>query len=516
MANDADIKIGLQTVGADAAAREIEKVPDAIDQVPPALNAWDGPIRDQIEHLRKMSDRAKQMGAEYKELATETKAAADAEAERAKAAEKSGDTKAALESLGRMRARVALVAASFAALAATSQAVFGEIAADMQEATDAGSRWEDQNTKLAAGIQALGDPAGTVKAGWKAMGESFLGWMDKMFFKSEITNKKVQEDAALTVRSQKSAYEQQAAAHAMMVQKILNAEIKLQEARDNLERSREERAGTSPGQSAANEVARIIQKQSTENKIIIDALAEARRAQAAALLDLKNLDLGPEAKDAARKIYEDAKKQISELSTELGYKLQSDALAVQNSVEEAQSEAKQGLQDKLKANAEELQKTLEAIIAEKGDGAQAGTRMALNAVEGLLADSKVTLDEAGRLNDAAVQFYQSADSNTTALRESTRKLIESDQKAVAQYQALNQQVATSVETQQAAIDQIRATISQSGATTVNAVQGLGTSIADQGNATVAALAAVQAGIGQITNRIAALQAQINQLFARSR
>lgn len=37
MANDTDIKIGLKTVGADTAAREIGKVPDAIEQIPASV-----------------------------------------------------------------------------------------------------------------------------------------------------------------------------------------------------------------------------------------------------------------------------------------------------------------------------------------------------------------------------------------------------------------------------------------------------------------------------------------------
>lgn len=50
----------------------------------------------------------------------------------------------------------------------------------------------------------------------------------------------------------------------------------------------------------------------------------------------------------------------------------------------------------------------------------------------------------------------------------------------------------------------------------NAVQQVGKAIADQGNATIAALGTVAAGIGQISNAIARQQNQINQLFARIR
>ena len=50
----------------------------------------------------------------------------------------------------------------------------------------------------------------------------------------------------------------------------------------------------------------------------------------------------------------------------------------------------------------------------------------------------------------------------------------------------------------------------------NAVQQVGKAIQDQGNATISALGAVAAGIGQVTNAIARQQSQINQLFARIR
>ena len=49
-----------------------------------------------------------------------------------------------------------------------------------------------------------------------------------------------------------------------------------------------------------------------------------------------------------------------------------------------------------------------------------------------------------------------------------------------------------------------------------AVQSVGKAIQDQGNATISALGAVAAGIGQVTNAIARQQSQINQLFARIR
>lgn len=530
---DKDIIIGLKTVGAEASARDINKVPDAIDEIPKATNSATAGIDDLIAKLEKMKQRADALSKDAKQTGEAGMAAAAAQIKKEQDKAKGVDTDAALQSLGRLRGRITLVAAAFGTIAAVSKVVFGQLKTDMEAATDAGSKWESNNIKLAATIQALGDPIQTVKDGWKSMANTAIGWIDKIVLKGELANKKQQEDAALTARSEKTAYEQRAAAHAAMAEKILNAEIKLQEARDNLARAREQRANVKPEQAAANEVARIIQKQAAENKIITDALAEAQRAQAAALTDLKNLDLSNEAKEASRKIYDDAKKRISELSLELGYKIQSDALAVQNSVEAAQAEAKQALEEKLTSNAQKLQETLQAIITEKGGAAQAGTELALKTVNSLLENGKVTVEEATRLNSAAVQFEQSSDSNTAALRETTQKLLDSGKKAVDDFNALNQQVVSSAETQQGKLQEVSATLAADRANTVQAIQQLapqpqdkaavtgavqevGKGITEMGNAFIAALAQVTALCKGITAQAQNQQAQINQIFGRLR
>ncbi len=46
MANDADIKIGLQTVGADQAASKIDEVVDALDEVKDSADQGDGSFED--------------------------------------------------------------------------------------------------------------------------------------------------------------------------------------------------------------------------------------------------------------------------------------------------------------------------------------------------------------------------------------------------------------------------------------------------------------------------------------
>ena len=81
------------------------------------------------------------------------------------------------------------------------------------------------------------------------------------------------------------------------------------------------------------------------------------------------------------------------------------------------------------------------------------------------------------------------------------------------------QVKASLDTERAgtvqAIQQIAPTPQDTQAITA-AVQSVGKSIAEQGNATIAALGAVVAGIGQLTARVQKQQQQINQLFSRGR
>jgi chromosome segregation ATPase len=82
MANDKDIKIGLQTVGADAAASEIHKVEDAIDQIPEttpeavtAVDKLDDAVKkvpdsvddlnEQLDGLRERTEKLKEETEEF-------------------------------------------------------------------------------------------------------------------------------------------------------------------------------------------------------------------------------------------------------------------------------------------------------------------------------------------------------------------------------------------------------------------------------------------------------------------
>lgn len=227
-------------------------------------------------------------------------------------------------------------------------------------------------------------------------------------------------------------------------------------------------------------------------------------------------------------------------------------------MEDAQAKAKSGLESKLTANAQALQTELEAIVTEKGSAAQAGTQMALDTVNGLLAKGQVTLEDATKLEGAARQFYQSADSNTTGLRATAQKLLDSDKQALDAYKALNEQITTNSALQQTGASEVAKVVGESQAAitenisiaatksgevktaigvertnTVQAIQQLAPTpqntaaiaaavqevakaIAAQGNATISALAALTATVGQLTVRVERHQQQINQLFSRVR
>lgn len=566
--NDKKIIIGIQTVGANSAASEIRKVEEAGKDLTAPVNpstGFGGMLDKLPEQAEKAIVKARDLNAEVDamvkkigEVSKETTAAgASFDAAEKKAGNLSKPIEASTVTAAKLGSRVNIVAGIIASLGAISTAVFSKIKGDMEAGTAAGSKFEAQNIKTAAAIQLLGDPAGTVKSGWETIGNTVLGWIDKIVLGDSLAKIAIEENTASVARSKKTAFDKIASDHAAMNQKILAGDLKLQEAQNALDRSREQRGGVTADQSSANEIARIVRKNATENQIIITAIAEAQRIQNKAVADLKNLYISNEEKEEIRQLRDKAKVEFQNLSAQLGLKIQTDALSLQDSVEDAQAKAKSGLESKLTASAESLQTELQAVVDEKGGAAQAGTQMALDTVNGLLAKGKVTLEDATKLEGAARTFYQSADSNVDGLRATTQKLIDSDKQALDIYKALNDQITTSAttqtqvagvakvagESQKAIAENITAANTKAGEVKTaidgertntaeaiqklaptpqdtqaitGAVQAVGKAMTEQGNATIKALTTVTLAMDQITAKISAMESKIYQIQSRIR
>lgn len=128
MANDEDIKIGLSTVGADAAAAEIKKVPDAISQVPaattPAGSGIDG-LRAKLESLEQRAEALKNEAGETTEAVGQMPDAMD------DAADAAGRMDANLQKI--TRAQTAQIIGQLAGQVGQFGDKFREVAGDVRE-----------------------------------------------------------------------------------------------------------------------------------------------------------------------------------------------------------------------------------------------------------------------------------------------------------------------------------------------------------------------------------------------
>lgn len=369
-------------------------------------------------------------------------------------------------------------------------------------------------------------------------------------------NEKLKEQQGV-IENLRKEHIKRAAQHEVENQKILASDRQLLAAQQALSQGREARAGTSSEQAAANQLQRLIQQNELEKKGIVDALVAAQKREMEALVDAKNKQLSEATRNAARQLADDSAKQVADLERNLSTRIQTDGMAVQNSLENAQAQATEGLNAKLTANAQALQKKLEAVVAEQGPATQAGTLMALEKVAGVLADGEATAGEVAKLESAAIMFQQSADSNKDGLRASAQKLVEANNQAVAAKTAIDAQVEQSVSNQPlisqavetlgvsqteigknieaaaTSAGQVKAAIDGERSGTVTAIQGLAPSpqdsqaivsaiqsvakaIEQRDQATINAFKIMEQGIGQMANRLQQQQAQINQLFQRLR
>lgn len=599
--SDKDLTINIKTVGADAAAAAVHKVEKSTDNLADSIPSNAKGFGGMLDNVPKRAEEAtesirklKAETAELKETADQTAksifAIEDAakqavheadvmDAERRLAQKDStaspklplgGKDKAATKFdpnfgvdgnlVGKISAAApaALAAVGVEALRSTSKAVdtlrqLKEVAHETGQ--ELGIEFTSQMDAAVEGFGPLNKAVNWLKGSLSTLWTTIKDPIGELTGINDVN--KALKGQQEVVENLRKKHIERAAQHEVENQKILASDRQLLAAQHALSQGREARSGTSAEQSAANQIQRMIQQNELEKKGIIDALVAAQQREMEALADAKNKKLSEATRAAAAKIAEDSAKQVADLERNLSTRIQTDGLAVQNSVEDAQAKATEGLNAKLTANAQALQKKIEGAIAENGPATQAGTRMALEKVSAVLADGKATSDEVAKLESAAVIFQQSADSNKDGLRASAQKLMESNKQAVDAKTAIDAQVEQSISNQpliaqtvetlgvsqteigkniEAAANsagQVKAAIDGERAGTVSAIQALAPQPQDsqaiitaiqttakelerQHNAVIATFAAWQAGIAQTTNRQKQQQAQINQLFQRLR
>ena len=423
-----------------------------------------------------------------------------------------------------------LAAGAIVALGVISSKVFGGIEEDMNKATEAGSKFEAENVKMSAAIHLLGSPWQAVKTGisgawdmvttaFSNVGSDAIELGEKIMGTHHMANLKIEADNARDVANWKATNDQKAQIHEAFTKKILADELALHAAVDNLAMGREQRAGTSSDQVAANDIAREIKKNADENAKIIDAIATAKAVEARSI--------GADAIAAGN--------EWRKLTEELTQKQKIDAINLTNKAEESTNDVNKVLESKLTDNAKELQTSLKEIIDSQGPNAAPITKIALSQIEALLSDDKITADEAGKL-EQVMRLYRQWTAKTQDQQKFVVDLMASDKEAVDTAKKLSDQINQSTQNQAEVTTSVQAageaqqthhtetvsaiaTLAPTSAdkqAVVTAVQDTGKAIADKDNAIIAALTAIQTGIASVTQKIAAQQTQIENLFSRIR
>ena len=423
-----------------------------------------------------------------------------------------------------------LAAGSIVALGVISSKVFGGIEEDMNKATEAGSKFEAENVKMSAAIHLLGSPLETVKTGisgawdmvttaFSHIGSDAIELGEKIVGTHHMANLKIEADNARDVADWKATNDHKAQIHEAFTKKIRADELALHAALDNLAKGREQRAGTSSDQVAANDIAREIKKNADENAKIIDAIATAKAVEARSI--------GADAIAAG--------KEWRKLTEELTEKQKIDAVNLTNKAQASTNGVNKVLESKLTDNAKELQTSLKEIIDSQGPKASPQTKLALSQIEALLSDDKITADEAGKL-EQVMRLYRQWTAETTDQQKFVVDLMASDKEAVDTAKKLSDEINQSTQNQAEVTKSVQAageaqqthhtetvsaiaTLAPTSAdkqAVVTAVQDTGKAIADKDNAIIAALTAIQTGIASVTQKIAAQQTQIENLFSRIR
>lgn len=425
--------------------------------------------------------------------------------------------------------------ASVVTLGVVSSEVFGKISSEMEAATAAGSKFEEQNIKTGFALRALGSPLKTAMDGWKVMGDAVTGLVDKLgkyiTGNSQLVKMKQMADDAEMVNSKKEAYDKTIEANDALTKKLLANQIAVQAAQDNLAKGREQRSGMDSGESAANEISREVNRHEQEATQIQAAIAEAYNTERIARRKLWDHSIERSEEEIAdlAKTADDAKKKIETLTNEIPQKDRIFAINLTNKIEGAQKDIQKDLEATLTDNAKALQEDLQGIVDSKGAAASPITRQSLDQINAVLADDKVTADEAGKLEQAAKLFRTSADSKAIEQQKWIVDLMDADKKAVQTAKTLDDQITNAAQNSVKVAATVQATAEAQQTHHVETVAAIGTlapkasdaqavvkAVQDVGTAFDAQGAAVISALTALAGKVAAMQSAIQQLAIRNR
>ena len=495
---DKDITIGLQTVGADAAAREIDKMPDAIDQIPESVE----PAVDEIER----------MGEALETIGNTAPDAADGLGEIDKNVRKISELQKAqvISQLGEV---ISQMAPQFAAAADAVRGFDSELADTLEKTSEIASRAGEAASTIATGF-AAGGPAGAALAAAYVAVKNLAGvWVEMKEAQAAAEAAAAAADAYPLYLQKRRQFLADNAADISRLQTIREENGALAAQEDSFRRLIALR------NELNNEAASAAQKEVQLAKLKGGdvALAEANAIAAelkAGVEQLQgNIAASSNAVNAAINLEKEA---VTRLRIE------------QNKVAEGLKTAEQAGIEDLKAAAEDADQNTKTAQKNLADILGTADEKLANVVrDGEIALESKEKEYEGKTSAAAKQAFDQVDAS---LRETLAQAPAITQQAIDQistdFSSVSQaatgkaaEVQQGLSTERAgtvqAIEKLAPTPQDTQAIT-NAVQQVGKAIQDQGNATISALGAVAAGIGQVTNAIARQQSQINQLFARIR
>jgi hypothetical protein len=491
MANDKDIKIGLSTVGADQAAADINKVPEALDEIPPAIDGVSDALEEQGDDFGEAAEEARKHSEQLDEIAKAsrtlvaiqtvellkktTSALREATAEGGLLHDQLGDLGPALDTVDN---GLDMMSAGLGAAVATGNPLIGVLAG------------------IAAGLAGVGNAYKAMRKDQDAAdnAEKFALEMKLKLRQAEEFHKKnislisqvegiSMENAALTAQEES-------------LRRLIDLREKLAGQANTAARQEVQLAKLKGGDVALAEANVIATELRGGLQTLNDKLTAAKQEAAAAT----------SREISATKEWQLAQKEVAAGLRDLW---DADTQAIKAAAENAAKEGEQS-REKLTgfmATAEnsrlEILRSAEIALETKEKEYEGKTSTAAKNAFDQVFRSLVTEQSRGQQNaqQAIAEITANAAAVTTA--------------ASAKAQEVNAAIQSAATNTVQAI-QTLAPQPQDRAAVVQAVQGVGKAITDQGNATVTALAAVQAGISQVTSRIAAQEARINQLFARSR
>lgn len=425
---------------------------------------------------------------------------------------------------------------------------FGNIKSDMDTATMAGSKFEEQNKKTAAAISAMAHPMNAAWEGIKSgadrvatafshlmsdaieLGGDIKGCFDGGALAAEIASMREMAAGERVAKKASEEYANIATAHASMTTQILANEAKVHAAEDDLAKGREQRSGMDAGQVAANEMARFVAKTAADDAMMVAQLEVLKTAHRNKLFEA--LHAGSE--EERDTLNAEANKQLVEIAkvtAEIAAKRKAATLETTNKLESTEAEVKANLNEKIMANATKLQEDLQGLV-DKGSSAPA-TIQALAQINALVDSGKVSADQ---LKTVIAGFGHSMDATTADQRKFLGDISKSDEEAVSAAKSLDAEITKLTQNQAAVTTAVAdtasaqqthhaetvtaiATLAPTPAdkqAVVTAVQDTGKAISDKDNAIIEALTSIQTGIAGVTRQIENQQRQIDNLFSRIR